>query len=184
MKDFSNIKFNGKFRNYQLDVLNNILKHIEDKKIHIVAAPGSGKTILGLEIIRHIGKPCLILSPSITIRQQWGIRFKENFLKEGEDISSYFSSSLLEPSLINSITYQGLYCAINQIKEENDDNDEEDDEKEEVNDYSSFDLIKTIKDNGITTICLDEAHHLRSEWQKSLEKFLNSSDVLQKVTPF
>ena len=173
MKDFSNIKFNGKFRNYQLDVLNNILKHIEDKKIHIVAAPGSGKTILGLEIIRHIGKPCLILSPSITIRQQWGIRFKENFLKEGEDISSYFSSSLLEPSLINSITYQGLYCAINQIKEENDDNDEEDDEKEEVNDYSSFDLIKTIKDNGITTICLDEAHHLRSEWQKSLEKFLN-----------
>ena len=146
MKDFSNIKFNGKFRNYQLDVLNNILKHIEDKKIHIVAAPGSGKTILGLEIIRNIGKPCLILSRSITIRQQCGIRFKENFLKEGEDISSYFSSSLLEPSLINSITYQGLYCAINQIKEENDDNDEEDDEKEEVNDYSSFDLIKTIKD--------------------------------------
>ncbi|MGN1295960.1 MAG: DEAD/DEAH box helicase family protein [Bacilli bacterium] len=173
MKDFSNIQFNGKFRNYQQDVLNNILEHIVDKKVHIVAAPGSGKTILGLEIIRHIGKPCLILSPSITIRQQWGIRFKENFLGKGEDISSYFSTSLLNLSLINSITYQGLYCAINQIEEINENNDEEDDENEEINDYSSFDLIKAIKDSGIKTICLDEAHHLRSEWQKALEKFLH-----------
>lgn len=173
MKDFSNIQFNGKFRNYQQDVLDNILEHIEDKKIHIVAAPGSGKTILGLEIIATIGKPCLILSPSITIRQQWGIRFKENFLKEGEDFSSYFSYSLLNLSLINSITYQGLYCAISQIKETDEKEDEEDDENEEINDYSSFDLIKAIKEAGIKTICLDEAHHLRSEWQKSLEKFLD-----------
>ena len=75
MKTFDGITFRGTFRDYQQGVLDNIDKHIQDKKVHIVAAPGSGKTILGLELIRRLQSPALILSPSVTIRQQWGQRF-------------------------------------------------------------------------------------------------------------
>ena len=48
------IKFKYPWRPYQQKVLNQVEKYIEDKKVHIVAAPGSGKTILGLELARYL----------------------------------------------------------------------------------------------------------------------------------
>lgn len=48
-------------------------------KIHIVAAPGSGKTTLGIELIRRMNGKALILAPSITIREQWIARIEEAF---------------------------------------------------------------------------------------------------------
>lgn len=65
------LEFHGSWRSYQKRVLDHIEQYQSDGKIHIVAPPGSGKTTLGIEIIRRIGRPCLILSPSIVIRQQW-----------------------------------------------------------------------------------------------------------------
>ena len=85
MNDFSKVRFKGTFRDYQARVLQNANTHLKDGKIHIVAAPGSGKTILGLELIRGLNAPALVLSPSVTIRQQWGERFTSSFLPDGEN---------------------------------------------------------------------------------------------------
>ena len=38
----------------------------------LVAPPGSGKTVVGLEIVRRLGAPALVLCPSRTIQRQWG----------------------------------------------------------------------------------------------------------------
>ena len=38
---------------------------------HIVAPPGSGKTLLGVELIRRVGKRALVLAPNQAIQQQW-----------------------------------------------------------------------------------------------------------------
>ena len=38
---------------------------------HLVAPPGSGKTVIGLEIVRRIGRPALVLAPTATIAEQW-----------------------------------------------------------------------------------------------------------------
>ena len=64
------LSFHGTWRTYQTRVLKSAQSYLEDKKIHIVAAPGAGKTTLGIELIRRCGLPCLILSPRIVIRQQ------------------------------------------------------------------------------------------------------------------
>ena len=79
---FEGVKFNGTFRSYQQHILNNADAYLKDGRINIVAAPGSGKTILGLELICRLGERALILSPTTTIRNQWGKRFKENFHAE------------------------------------------------------------------------------------------------------
>ena len=105
MKSFDNIKFLGTFRNYQQRVLDNSSKYLVNKKIHIVAAPGSGKTILGLELIRRIKSPCLVLSPTNTIKFQWGERFEEMFLPKGDKIDDYVSFDLNNIKPITSITY-------------------------------------------------------------------------------
>ena len=70
--NYENVSFKGNFREYQQRVLDNSSKFLLDGKVNIVAAPGSGKTILGLELIRRLNEPCIIFSPTTTIRQQWG----------------------------------------------------------------------------------------------------------------
>lgn len=178
MKTFSNVKFNGTFRDYQQNILNNADKHLKDGKIHIVAAPGSGKTILGLELINRLKSPALVLSPSVTIRQQWGERFKDNFISNEENSEDYVSYDLKQPKLITSVTYQALHAAFNKTtlkaEAENAEEAEEGAEKGKTEDFSGFDLVSQIKSAGVTTICLDEAHHLRSEWQKALEGFIKA----------
>ena len=171
MKDFSKVKFKWTFRDYQQAVLDNSQKHLKDKRIHIVAAPGSGKTILGLELVRRQNAPALVMSPSVTIRQQWGERFVEAYLPETETPDEYISYSLTNPKLITSITYQALHAAFTRSVMESK-ADEDEFATEETQDFSNFDIFAEIKEAGIKTICLDEAHHLKSEWQKALEKFV------------
>lgn len=113
--NFEGVYFKGTFRDYQQRVLDNSKKYLSDNKINIVAAPGSGKTILGLELIRRLNNPCIILSPTTTIRQQWGNRFEESFVYDKSRINEYVSYDLNEVTLINSITYQALYSAVNKI---------------------------------------------------------------------
>ncbi|MBQ7337926.1 MAG: DEAD/DEAH box helicase family protein [Clostridia bacterium] len=171
MNKFKNIQFRGTFRDYQQRVLDNADKYLKDGKINIVAAPGSGKTVLGLELIRRLGAPCIVLSPTTAIRQQWGERFKNLFLENEDEFSSFFSNDLHKIKLLNSVTYQSLYTAIEKVSV-NDDGDV---------DCSDIDIFAEIKAFGIKTVCLDEAHHLKNEWQKALEKFISSLDKDVKI---
>ena len=174
------LQFKGTWRDYQERVLSNSEKYLADGKLHIVAAPGSGKTTLGIELIRRLGEPCLILSPSITIRQQWLARITEGFLTEGQEPDSLMSHDLKQMRAITAITYQALYSAMKHDKGELKDQEEEEgeetesmasEETEEV-DFREFDILAAVKEAGVKTICLDEAHHLRSEWWKALEAFM------------
>ncbi len=184
------MKFKGTFRDYQQRVLDHSDTYLKDRRLHIVAAPGSGKTTLGIELITRLGAPCLILTPSITIREQWGGRIASSFLNENEDPAQWISSSIKHPLPITTITYQALHSAYTRfhgnLPEDTgeligDTDDLPSSEQETTTsslteesdndvDYSDFDLIATIKSAGIRTICLDEAHHLRSEWWKVLEQ--------------
>ncbi len=176
MSSFDRILFNGEFRDYQKNVLDNLDRHMANGKIHVVAAPGSGKTILGLEIIRRLGNSALVLSPSVTIRQQWGERFAAKFLHNGELLEDYFSYDLKAPGLVTSVTYQALHAAwkktVSVDEPTEDEGEGKPDDESQQEDFSGFDLIAAIKVAGIKTLCLDEAHHLRSEWQKALEAFV------------
>ncbi|MBQ8198149.1 MAG: DEAD/DEAH box helicase family protein [Lachnospiraceae bacterium] len=173
----NHMNFKGTFRPYQQRVLDNSHTYLADGRLHIVAAPGSGKTTLGIELITRLGAPCLILTPSITIREQWGGRIASSFLNEEEDATQWISSTIKEPLPITTITYQALHSAYTRHHgplpaDDGEITDDIDTTESEDMDYSDFDLIKTIRDAGIRTICLDEAHHLRSEWWKVLEQVI------------
>lgn len=175
----SALTFKGKWRTFQKRSLDQVQAFLCDKKIHLVAAPGSGKTTLGIEIIRQIGHAALILVPSIAIRQQWVSRINESFLTEQAMLSDWVSTSLKQPSVITIVTYQAFYSAYSQyvgLLE-----DDEDDLNELV-DYANFDLNAMFKKFNIETICLDEAHHLRTEWWKSLDATLKMQTKIQTIS--
>lgn len=184
------LQFKGKWRDYQARVLQNAGKYLSDGRIHIVAAPGSGKTTLGIELIRRLNEKALVLTPSITIREQWVARIAEAFLCEGINPDDYLSQSLKEPKAITVATYQSLHSAMTRGKDTGevsaDGEIDTDDTSNAVSvstaganstgkteDYKEFDLVATMKAAGIGVLCLDECHHLRSEWWKALEDFKN-----------
>ncbi len=180
------LHFNGKWRSYQKRVLDKSAQYFADKRMHIVAAPGSGKTTLGIELIRRLNAPALILSPSVNIRDQWLSRIREAYIPEGTETEGLLSNSIKEPGVITAITYQALHSGM--TKKKGKEAEAETDASEEAakssaeepmtevaceeTDYSDFDFFATVKGNGIKTICLDEAHHLRSEWWKALEEMV------------
>ena len=173
------IKFKYPWRPYQAKVLEEVNGLIKDKKIHIVAAPGSGKTVLGLELARRIGNPVLILSPTVTIKNQWIDRFVTSFMVEGSIKPEWISDDIYNLKFFNSVTYQGLHCAYKKLTRIVSDNDDTDDEveKETINtevDVKTYNLISEIKKQGIKTIVLDEAHHLKNEWWNSLTKVVEA----------
>ena len=184
------LKFKGSWRNYQARVLENADRYMSDGKIHIVAAPGSGKTTLGIELIRRMGGKALILAPSITIREQWVARIEEAFLCDGVQGEEYLSQNLKQPKAITVATYQALHSAMTRFQGTQENVEAESstgtDEclsetvTEEV-DYSGFDLVGTMKEAGIEVLCLDECHHLRSEWWKALEEFKKQVDNLKII---
>src|SRR6201991_4477511 len=73
MGRFDDLKFFGEWRPYQKAALHAFESDRANgnKKTHIVAPPGSGKTLLGVELIRRVGKRALVLAPNQGIQQQW-----------------------------------------------------------------------------------------------------------------
>ncbi|EDM45430.1 hypothetical protein SCB49_06472 [unidentified eubacterium SCB49] len=133
----------------------------------MVAPPGSGKTVLGLEIMQRIDKKALVLAPTLTIRNQWYDRMDECFVKDKDVISVSFDIKNLAE--ITFTTYQSLHSFF----------------KNDC-DFDNEKLIAFFADAGIETLVLDEAHHLKNEWWKplfTLKSIPNCTIVALTATP-
>ncbi len=177
------LKFKGSWRDYQERILNNLSFHLRDKKLHVVAAPGAGKTTLGIEVISRINRPTLILAPTNTIKNQWRDRICSAFLDEKD--YGIVSTDIRNPQYITVITYQALlaaFCGQNEDKEPQtyDENSEEEIDVDSITSSGRFsekkadEIIKILKKAKISLLCFDEAHHLRKEWWKALT-YLNDN---------
>ncbi len=172
MNEFpKDIKFKYSWRKYQQRVLNELENHLSDDHLHIIAPPGSGKTILGLEVAIRLNKPTLILAPTIAIRNQWIQRFCELFLQKS-NTPDWISRDIRNPKFITVVTYQGLHAACNnlRIKEEESEEDIEEVEEEPLTYLQLENIVKKLKAQKIKTIVVDEAHHLKNEWWQTLTK--------------
>ncbi len=141
------LEFKFPWRSYQKELLKNFNSHISDNHFHVIAPPGSGKTILGIEILRRLGYKTLILTPTLTIRNQWEDRL-QSFFTENNDFKRY-SFNVKSPDDITFSTYQSLHAF-----------------------YKSFDnkedYFKFFERHNIKAVVLDEAHHLKNEWWKCM----------------
>jgi len=176
------LSFKGQWRQYQQRVLDKSESFMVDGKIHLVAAPGSGKTTLGIEFIRRFGNPTLILVPTVTIRQQWVDRIKQAFLSDANQAEQLISQDLKRPKMITVATYQALHSAMNQVVGDGLIEDTDDTAQQEHFNFQDFDIRKTFEDKDLGTLCLDECHHLRNEWWKSLEIFRKSFPKIKMIS--
>jgi len=197
------VRFRSTWRPYQARVLSELEEHFDDNRLHVVAAPGSGKTVLGLEVVYRTNKPTLILTPTLAIRNQWIQRLVELFLPKESETPDWVSRDLTNPGLITVATYQALHSAMSwKIEEELDiqkeldefqetehiekmeeDLEEEDDTESDIHSWLDQtkkrsrnaplpDIVELLIERGVSIVVLDEAHHLRSSWWKSLTRMI------------
>lgn len=156
------LKFKHSWRPEQQRVLDNIFHYLDDKRFHLVAAPGAGKTVIGIEVFNQLQLKTLVVSPTRLIRNQWLQRLQD-FLPSL--IAPVWSSdSLANTQHFTSTTYQGLFSLDKQITKDVDD---------------QYDCISQwFNDNEIKMLILDEAHHLKAAWWQVLMKFVNTNPDL------
>ncbi len=103
------LTFRFPFRRYQQLALNWVDAVLgseeDDARYHIVAPPGSGKTILGLELVRRFARPALVLVPTTAIQQQWRDEVRL-FLPEDVDLDAVVSTEHDRLAPITVLTYQ------------------------------------------------------------------------------
>jgi superfamily II DNA or RNA helicase len=78
---------------------------VTDGRYHIAAPPGSGKTILGIELIRRFQSPAVVFAPTTTIQMQWAEK-TGLFLPEGAPRDKIVSLDPDRLAPINVFTYQ------------------------------------------------------------------------------
>jgi hypothetical protein len=145
----SDARFRHDWRPYQARILAALDEHLDDHRLHVIAPPGSGKTVLGLEVVRRRAAPALVLAPTTTVREQWLQRFRDDFV--GSELVAV-SRDPGRPADITVCTYQALHSRC----------------KDDAH------LARSLARRGVRTIVVDEAHHLRRAWWRSMEDVVGS----------
>ena len=148
---------------------------------------GSGKTILGLELARRIGNPVIIFAPTVTIKKQWVSKFVKQFMKS-DIVPDWISTDIYDLKFMNVVTYQALHYAYKRKKNKEAEIDDTDDVIEQEESIATEEIIKTydiineLKAKNITTLVLDEAHHLKAEWWKSLRDVVDGLGNIKLIS--
>jgi superfamily II DNA or RNA helicase len=109
--------------------------------------PGGGKTLIGLEAARRIGRRTLVLCPTTAIQAQWLDQWRASFVADGVDATA--SRDL--PTALTVLTYQAV-CSDSAIHQE------------------GAALLSRLCDCGPVTLVLDECHHLLEVWGRVLRE--------------
>lgn len=146
------LRFRWPWRSYQARILEGLEHRLRDDHFHVVAAPGAGKTVLGLEAVRRLQRPALILAPTLALRDQWIARFRTDFLADPAvppPAASLTSTDPTQPATLTVVTYQSLDRAVSR--------------------GGLAPLVAGLRAAGTNTLVLDEAHHLRRRWWTTLD---------------
>jgi superfamily II DNA or RNA helicase len=114
---------------------------------YLVVPPGGGKTLIGLEAARRIGRRTLVLCPNTAIQAQWLGEWRTGFACAGVDATT--SRDL--PTALTVLTYQAV-CTDSSINRD------------------GAWLLSRLGGSGPVTLILDECHHLLEVWGRTLRE--------------
>jgi superfamily II DNA or RNA helicase len=171
--------FPGSFRRYQSEALDAVeaLRAAGHNRAYVVMPPGSGKTVLGLEVARRIGRRTMVLTPNTAVQAQWLAQWKAFGGSGSHPRPGSAERALTAPMTV--LTYQSLSVWDRTA----DDEDVEDDSSaalaetrraavrgEPGSDLLDLlhprgrDLVRRAAQSGPWTLVLDECHHLLETW--------------------
>ena len=171
--------FPGSFRRYQGQALDAFeqLQAAGESRAYVVMPPGAGKTAVGLEMARRLGRRTMVLTPNTAVQAQWLAQWKGFGGPGGHPRPASTDRALNAP--VNVLTYQSLSVWDRTA----DDEDVPDDSSatlaetrraalqgEPGSDLLDLlhprgrELVRRASASGPWTLVLDECHHLLETW--------------------
>jgi superfamily II DNA or RNA helicase len=158
-----------------------------DYRSYLVLPPGAGKTMIGLEAARRLGRRTLVLVPNTAVQAQWAASWDKHF----PSIDPSASTCGLERDLtsaMNVLTYQSLSVI--------DDETDQESRRAVLRSGDQKALLNLLHPNGKAlieraaglgpwTLVLDECHHLLATWGalvSALASVLGSETALIGLT--
>jgi superfamily II DNA or RNA helicase len=124
----------------------------------VTMPPGAGKTLVGTEVARRLGRRTVVLSPNTAIQGQW-VRAWDGYdgprAGTNRDLRTTFTS----------LTYQSLAVF--------DGEDDATGSQVQRLHPNGLALIETLRAAGPLTLVLDECHHLLEAWGELLHEVLD-----------
>lgn len=150
------------FRDYQLSMLSGIDAAFAagQSRCWAVLPPGAGKTLVGLEAARRLGRRVVVFVPNTAIQNQW-VRTWQRF--GAADVAVGAERDLRHP--VTVLTYQSLAVF-----------DDEHAAAENLLDQlheNGRALVAAMREVGPLTIVLDECHHLLEVWGRLVAELLD-----------
>jgi superfamily II DNA or RNA helicase len=148
-----------------LDVLDR--KHA-GQAAYLVVPPGGGKTLIGLEAARRLGRPAVVLCPSTAIQALWLAQWREAFA--AAEVPATADRDL--PTPLTVLTYQAL-CTLGHGEGTGPvsgrRNARDGDGLLSLLHPNGRELIARLQAGGPWTLVLDECHHLLELWGRLLQ---------------
>jgi superfamily II DNA or RNA helicase len=157
-----------------------------DKATYIVVPPGGGKTLIGLEAMRRLGRPTLVLCPNTAIQTQWMAQWRTAF--SPAEVPATVSREL--PTALTVLTYQAL-CTLGSAGPGDDADGQsaagaanrpgrakglDGDGVLSLLHPNGRELIDRLRAGGPWTLVLDECHHLLELWGRLLQVVIGQLD--------
>lgn len=120
---------------------------------YVVVPPGGGKTLIGLEAARRLGRRTLVLCPNTAVQAQWLGQWSAGFTPR--TVAASAGRDL--PTPLTVLTYQAV-CRDSAIHED------------------GHWLLSKLNASGPATLVLDECHHLLEVWGRVLREVVSQLD--------
>jgi superfamily II DNA or RNA helicase len=133
------------------------------RSTYLVIPPGGGKTLIGLEAARRLGRRTLVLCPNTAIQAQWIAQWQDTFTPPAQ---ARATADRDLPTPLTVLTYQSLCTTDNSAAAERTLSDERLLEALHPNGRA---LLSTLTAQGPWTLVLDECHHLLEIWGRLLK---------------
>lgn len=151
-----------RLRDYQHEAVDILLGKLREgeRRLHVVAPPGSGKTLIGIAFLQAAGLRTVILSPNAAIQAQWMDKYAKSTsdvvdtLGElwGANVRHLISHDPDADTPILSLTYQRMSVR-------NEDGDAH---------ANVQALVALLRDRDFGLLILDECHHLIASWAEAI----------------
>ncbi|MDS1272100.1 DEAD/DEAH box helicase family protein [Lipingzhangella sp. LS1_29] len=165
----------GELRPYQQQALTALATRWRrgDRRAWVVLPPGSGKTLVGLEAARRLGRRTVVLTPNTAIQSQW-IEHWEFFTHPDGTSGTSAPTAGASRSLTDAVTvltYQSLAVFSPDAETDEEGRDRTGSLRERLH-PNGQQLVAALHDAGPLTLVLDECHHLLQVWGRLLAEIL------------
>jgi superfamily II DNA or RNA helicase len=166
----------GTFRRQQteaLDALESVWAG-EQTRAWLALPPGAGKTLVGLEAARRLGRPTVIFGPNTAIQSQWIAQWSSF-----EPATTPAGSGRDLGTPITALTYQSLAVFDPDAEVDEEGHDTTQGGPPPTSRHidrlhpNGLALVETLRTAGPITLILDEAHHLLEVWGALLAELLD-----------